>query len=44
LAIFKGTIVKSIRAPNCDPPRLSTELAQKIFSKLFPYFDNDIKI
>jgi hypothetical protein len=43
LAIFKGVMVKSIKAPNCDPSRFSRELAEKIFIDLFPYF-NEIKI
>lgn len=36
-------MVKSIKAPNCDPPRLSRELAEKIIFDLFPYL-KEIKI
>jgi len=36
-------MIKSIKAPNCDPPRLSRELADKIVLELFPKL-NDIKI
>jgi len=43
LAIFKGVMIKSIKAPNCDPPRLSRELADKIVLEIFPKL-NDIKI
>lgn len=44
LAILKGTMIRSFKAPNLDPPRLSGELAVKVFEALFPYFSKNTKI
>jgi hypothetical protein len=40
LAILKGAIVRSIKAPNLDPSRISVELAHYAISEMYPYLGN----
>jgi hypothetical protein len=44
LAILKGTMVRSIKTSNLDPPRISTELAREIFAAMYPYLVKNVKI